>query len=93
MNVPPPKGPVPTLVRNGAPRPTQILVPQDNCIDLSQQYEGEGPRYVAHETKPEAHPTTSIGEQRVDTKYTMLEERLMAIEGFNVFGVDALEFF
>lgn len=46
---------------------------------------------MAQDTKTNAHPLTAIGEPRLDNKYKILEERLRAIEGFNVFGVDALE--
>ncbi|XP_050890888.1 uncharacterized protein LOC127096349 [Lathyrus oleraceus] len=46
---------------------------------------------MAQDTKPGAHPVTGIGEPRVDNKYKMLEERLRAIEGFNVVGFDSLE--
>lgn len=46
---------------------------------------------MAQETKPGAHLVTGIGELRVDNKYKILEERLRAMKGFNVFGFDALE--
>lgn len=75
----------------GAPRPTQIPAPHDNYIDLSQKYEDEGPTYMAQKNKSIAHPVTAIGEPRVDNKHNIVEERLRAIEGFNIFEVDVME--
>lgn len=66
MNIPLPERYVPILVQNGAPRSTQIPVPHDNSIDLSQQYKDEGPRYTTHENKPVSYLVTVIGETRVD---------------------------
>lgn len=37
-----------------------------------------------------AHPTSIIGETRVDDKYKILKERLKVLKGFNVFGVDVI---
>ncbi|XP_050909539.1 uncharacterized protein LOC127123358 [Lathyrus oleraceus] len=90
-NVPLPEGSVPILVQNGAFRPTQVPVPHDNYLDLSQKYEDEGPRYMDQKNKLATHPVTTIGEPRVDKKYKILEERLRVVEGFNIFGVDAIE--
>lgn len=39
-----PEGSILTLVHNGASRPIQIPISQDNYVDLSQQYEEEDPR-------------------------------------------------
>lgn len=46
---------------------------------------------MVQENKPPSHLVTTIREPRVDNKYKALEERLNAIEGLNVFGVDALK--
>lgn len=86
-----PEGFIPIFVLSGASRPVQISVPQDNYVGLSQHYEDEDHMGMVQESKPSAHPTSINGELRVDDKYKILEERLKVIEGFNVFGVDAMK--
>lgn len=88
-----PEGPVYPTVHNRAPHSTQIPIPHDNYVDLSLKYEDEDPRHVILENKPVSHPITTMGEPMVDDKYKTLEERLRVVEGFNIFGVDAMEIF
>ncbi|XP_050915184.1 uncharacterized protein LOC127130159 [Lathyrus oleraceus] len=87
INFPLPKGSLPILVQNRAPCPTQIPVPHENYIDLSQKYEDEDPRYMVQENKP----VTANGEPRVDNKYKILKESLGVVEGFNIFGINVVE--
>ncbi|XP_050897055.1 uncharacterized protein LOC127103857 [Lathyrus oleraceus] len=59
-------------------------------MDLSQEYEDDDHRGMVQESKLTNHPTTIMGETRVDDKYKILEERLNVVEEFSVFGVDAM---
>lgn len=59
-------------------------------MDLIQQYEDEDHIGMVQENKPVAHLTTIMGETRVDDKYKILEESLKVVEGFNVFGDNAM---
>lgn len=85
-----PEGSTPTLAHNGASRHVQIPIPQDNYMDLSQQYEEEDIKGMVQESKPVTHSDATVGETRTKDKYKVLEERLKVIEGFNIFGVDAM---
>ncbi|KAI5444560.1 hypothetical protein KIW84_012992 [Lathyrus oleraceus] len=71
-----PEGFIPIFIHNGASRPVQIPVPQNNYMDLSLQYEDEDHKGIVQESKPVAHPANIIGEIRVGDKYKILEERL-----------------
>ncbi|KAI5395652.1 hypothetical protein KIW84_061994 [Lathyrus oleraceus] len=64
-----PEGSTPTLAHDGASRPIQIPIPQDNYVDLSQQYEEEDPRGMVQECKPVTHSTATIGETRTEDNY------------------------
>lgn len=63
-----PEGSIPTIVHNGAFRLIQISVPHDNYVDLSQQYEDEDHRGMVQESKPAAHPASTIGETSTKDK-------------------------
>ncbi|XP_050915772.1 uncharacterized protein LOC127130854 [Lathyrus oleraceus] len=41
-------------------------------------------------SRPFTHSAATIGETRTEDKYKILEERLKVIEGFSIFGVDAM---
>ncbi|XP_050914773.1 uncharacterized protein LOC127129670 [Lathyrus oleraceus] len=45
---------------------------------------------MVQENKPVTHSDATVGETRTEDKYKVLEERLEMIEGFNIFGVDAM---
>ncbi|XP_050908914.1 uncharacterized protein LOC127122656 [Lathyrus oleraceus] len=45
---------------------------------------------MVQESKPVTHFSATTGETRTEDKYKTLEERLKVIEGFSIFGVDAM---
>ncbi|KAI5421969.1 hypothetical protein KIW84_045426 [Lathyrus oleraceus] len=85
-----PKGSTLTLAHNGASHPVQIPILQENYVGLSQQYEEDYPTIMVEESKPITHSAATIWKTRTEDKYRVLEERLKVIEGFSIFGVDAM---
>ncbi|KAI5436094.1 hypothetical protein KIW84_022514 [Lathyrus oleraceus] len=81
-------GSTPTLAHNGASRPVQIPILQDDYMDLIQQYEEEDPREMAQQRNLVTHFATTIEETTTEDKYKVLEERLKVTKGFSIFGVD-----
>lgn len=72
-NTPRPEGYIPTIIHGGASCPIQILVPQDNYMILSQQYNDKDHRVRTQKIKLVGLPTVTIGETRDEDKYKILE--------------------
>lgn len=81
------EGPVPSPINSGASRPTKIPIHHEDYVEWNIQYEGEDSRQVI----PENKLTTVVEGPMDDVKYKVLEERLRVMEGFNIFGFDAVE--